>query len=230
MASNIQRGTRRIDASDWIRMKRLNGARRRSISNPPKHRLPRLEIETGRRVYTEAGSSNIRNPASEYTDYIAYQTVDYVLETPAGSCGVGKALTINKLCTCDTTSAIKHNGICRSCTHDRIVNRISNGGCTIGTQQNCSGCGDVCMKGQACVPKKGGTYYCFSEPVGYTITLGADYCSSSLAQVVQQGNIYSVTNNTGITTFHIGLNGVSVTITSGHSTFTAPASGPLECF
>lgn len=125
-----------MDASDWTRIKKLNGARGNmyvvygptspapiplltGITNPN----PRTEVETGRRVYTEFGTSKIRRPASHYTDYVASQTIDYVLETPAGSCGVGKALTINKVCTCDTRSAIKHNGLCRTCTHDRIVVR-----------------------------------------------------------------------------------------------------------
>lgn len=125
MASNIQRGTRGLSAGDWVRLQRLRGARNfqadkpNDIINPP----PRLEPETGRRVYTEFGTSKIRRPASGHTDYIASQTVDYVLELPSGSCGVGKELIINKLCTCVPRSAISHNGICRTCTHDPIVVR-----------------------------------------------------------------------------------------------------------
>jgi hypothetical protein len=136
MASNIQRGPRRMDASDWIRIKRLNGA----VGNmmyvytpispaPPRtfndiiNPNPRSEPESGRRVYTEFGTSKIRRPASNYTDYKASQTSDYVLETPNGRCGVGKNLTIHKLCTCATRSAIKHNGVCLKCSYDPIVVR-----------------------------------------------------------------------------------------------------------
>jgi hypothetical protein len=125
MASNIQRGPRRMDASDWVRLKRLYGARNfendksGDVTNP----APRLETESGRRVYTEFGTSKIRRPASNYTDYISSQTVDYVLEESIGSCGAGKALTVHKVCTCTTSSAIKHNGLCISCKYDRVVNR-----------------------------------------------------------------------------------------------------------
>jgi hypothetical protein len=116
MASNIQRGTRRMDASDWIRLKRLQGSRNfeadkpNDITNPD----PRSEVKTGRRVYTEFGVSRILRPASNYTDYKASQTVDYVLESPSGVCDVGKNLTINKICACGTSSA-KKVGLCVSC-------------------------------------------------------------------------------------------------------------------
>lgn len=125
MASNIQRGTRGLSAGDWVRLQRLRGAKQfkadkpSDITNPP----ARSEPESGRRVYTEFGTSKIRRPASNYTDYKASQTSDYVLETPNGTCGVGKNLTINKLCTCATRSAIKHNGVCLKCSYDPIVVR-----------------------------------------------------------------------------------------------------------
>ena len=122
MASNIQRGTRGLSAGDWVRLQRLRGARNYQSDKPGDiiNPSPRTEVETGRRVYTQFGTSKIRRPASSFTDYIASQTVDYVLEKPAGSCGTEKSLTINKLCTCGTSSAIKHNGLCRSCTYDLI--------------------------------------------------------------------------------------------------------------
>jgi hypothetical protein len=122
MASNIQRGTRGLSAGDWVRLKRLSGARTfdTDVTTNPN---PRTEVETGRRVYTEFGTSKIRRPASNFTDYVASQTVDYVVEKPAGSCGAGKALTVRKICKCDTSSAIKHGGLCVTCKHDRIVNR-----------------------------------------------------------------------------------------------------------
>jgi phosphoribosylformylglycinamidine (FGAM) synthase PurS component len=47
--------------------------------------------------------SKIRRPASNFTDYIASQTADFVIETPSGECGVARALTINKLCTCGSS-------------------------------------------------------------------------------------------------------------------------------
>jgi hypothetical protein len=116
MASNIQRGTRGLSAGDWIRLKRLKGSRNfeadkpSDITNPD----PRSEVKSGRSVYTEFGTSKIRRPASNYTDYIASQTVDYILESPSGSCGVSKNLTVNRICNCDTSSA-KKVGLCATC-------------------------------------------------------------------------------------------------------------------
>ena len=116
-----------MDASDWTRIRKLNGARGNmyvaygpvspappalltGITNPS----PRTELESGRRVYTEFGTSKIRRPASNYTDYVASQSADYVMETTSGACGVGKNLTINKICKCATSSA-KKVGLCPEC-------------------------------------------------------------------------------------------------------------------
>jgi len=138
MASNIQRGPRRMDASDWTRIKKLNGARGNmfvvygpispappptltNIINPP----PRLEPESGRRVYTEFGTSKIRRPASDYTDYIASQTSDFVLENTNVSTGA-KILTQTKICNCSTTINLatqRDIKVCVKCGYDRIENR-----------------------------------------------------------------------------------------------------------
>ena len=125
MASNVQRGPNRMDASDWTRIKKLNGARGnmlyvsgtpspaprptpyKDVVNPP----PITQLGVGK--YTEFGISKIRRPASNYTDYIASQTVDYVLQSKATTCA--STLTINRICTCGTSDAIKHNGVCMIC-------------------------------------------------------------------------------------------------------------------
>jgi hypothetical protein len=120
-----------MDASDWTRIKKLNGARGNmyvvhgpvspappplltGITNP----APRLETESGRRVYTEFGTSKIRRPASNYTDFRASQTADYVLESVHPTNKVGKKLDHNWVCDCDKTSidVLKgSNGICLKC-------------------------------------------------------------------------------------------------------------------
>ena len=121
MASNIQRGTRGLSAGDWVRLQRLKGARNFQADKPGDITNPsaRSEPETGRRVYTEFGTSKIRRPASGYTDYIASQTADYVIET-TDSTLIAKSLTIHKICKCGTSSAIKHNGVCVKCSNDKI--------------------------------------------------------------------------------------------------------------
>jgi hypothetical protein len=115
MASDIQRGTRGLSAGDWVRLQRLRGARNfqsdknGDITNPP----PRSEPESGRRVYTEFGTSKIRRPASNWTDYVAAQTADYVLEYTNDTL-IGKDLSVNRVCRCGTTSA-KKTGLCPTC-------------------------------------------------------------------------------------------------------------------
>ena len=140
MASDIQRGTRRMDASDWTRMKKLVGARGnmlytfgtpspvpvptpyRDIVNPPPVNCC-VSTKNNRHVYSEFGISKIRRPASNYTDYIASQKADFILETTDSSTGA-KILTQTKICSCSTTiDVIKGRyGICRKCGYDSIEN------------------------------------------------------------------------------------------------------------
>ena len=97
-------------------MKRLRGAReyRNDQDSDITNTVLRLQPESGRRVYTEFGTSKIRRPASFWTDYRASQTADYVLESQSSETK-SRALTSNKVCTCDTTDAIKHTGRCIKC-------------------------------------------------------------------------------------------------------------------
>jgi hypothetical protein len=125
MASNVQRGPTRMDASDWTRVKKLNGARGNMLyvygtpspmPNPTPYNdvvnpAPITQLGVGK--YTEFGISKIRRPASNYTDYRAAQTADYVLQSITAISA--STLTVNKICRCATSDAIKHNGVCVIC-------------------------------------------------------------------------------------------------------------------
>lgn len=115
MASNVQAGTRGLSAGDWIRLKRLQAPRgavyyKSGVTSPPPaeynkditNSVLRLEPESGRRVYTEFGTSKIRRPASSWTDYIASQTADYVLESQNTETK-SRELAINNVCRCNIT-------------------------------------------------------------------------------------------------------------------------------
>ena len=120
MASNIQRGTRGLSAGDWIRLKRLQGAKNFENDKPSDIRNPdpRTEVETGRRIYTEVGGSKIRRPASHFTDYVASQTADYILESVNSANKVGKKLDHKWVCDCSRTKldVLKgSNGVCINC-------------------------------------------------------------------------------------------------------------------
>jgi len=126
MASNIQRGTRKIDAGDWIRLKRLGGAKtfitnqvtNKDITNPAP--VPCcVTTDNNRMDRAEFGISKIRRPASGYTDYKAVQVADYVTEQTRAF-GGGKILSTVRLCNFSTTFPNKHIPTCLWCAHDKI--------------------------------------------------------------------------------------------------------------
>ena len=112
---NVQAGTRALSASDWVRLKRLQGARYFQTQDLTRSTVC-VQPETGRRVYAEFGVSKIRRPASAWTDYKASQTGDYVLESQNTETK-SRSLTAHTLCesgnVCRESSAISHNWICR---------------------------------------------------------------------------------------------------------------------
>ena len=118
---NFQRGTRNLSASDLTRLKRLGGSLQYSnvvstntdVRNPlPVHQAP---VNGTKYIQLDFGTTKYRRPASYWTGYIASQNVDYVTEryNPNNS---GKALLVNKICTCATTTLPKTNRtICLRC-------------------------------------------------------------------------------------------------------------------
>ena len=129
MASNIQRGPRRMDASDWTRMRKLVGSKvkpgstNNDITNPAPVNCC-VSTKNNRHVYSEFGTSKIRRPASNYTDYIASQTADFILEETNASTGA-KILNQRQICSCTNTINVMKGryGICRKCSYDPIENR-----------------------------------------------------------------------------------------------------------
>jgi hypothetical protein len=151
--SNAQQGTRGMSASDWIRLQRLRGARANGYSNastsgvlstyipsstnpnpifnkdvvpPQPSQLEIHNINGAINVFPVVGTSKIRRPASNWTDYVASQTADYVL---SGQSALHKTSVVNKqykLCTCTNqpTTLSTKTGICTKCnqtTHVRIM-------------------------------------------------------------------------------------------------------------
>lgn len=107
MASNIQRGTRRMDASDWVRIKKLRGAvnfltdQPRDVTNPQGPSCCAIG-EYNRMRRAEFGTSKIRRPASNWIDYKASQSADYTLESMNGT--AGKTILSVKVCNCVATN------------------------------------------------------------------------------------------------------------------------------
>jgi len=141
--TNMQRGTRGLSAGDWVRLQRLKGARTNcysytqntvSVSGvlttnkdvvPPQFgQFPINNMNGAINVFPVVGTSKIRRPASNWTDYVASQTADYVLASQRGINQTSITNKQTKLCSCTTTTATTKPGICTKCnqtTHVRIM-------------------------------------------------------------------------------------------------------------
>lgn len=141
--SNAQQGTRGLSAGDWVRLKRLRGARQNGYSNgstsglltassaiynkdivPPSFAQQHY-LKGAINVFSTTGTSKIRRTASSWTDFVASQTADYVLTSQASTTSPSVTNTVTKVCDCSTpTYSVKKLGICTKCnvtTHVRIM-------------------------------------------------------------------------------------------------------------
>jgi hypothetical protein len=130
--ANAQQGTRGLSAGDWVRLKRLRGAKTYGSVNlatdkdisPPQ--FPQQYYIAGAiNVFSTTGTSKIRRTASSWTDYRASQTADFVLTSQAATTSPSVTNTVTRLCDCATPSySVKKLGICTKCnvfTHVRIM-------------------------------------------------------------------------------------------------------------
>ena len=116
MASNIQRGTVKLDASDWIRLKRIGGTRgietvistNKDIINPQPKSTALVNINS--LAYPGFGTSRIRRPASNWIDYKAFSAADYPTENGQNN------YTVTRLCNCAISTPFHKQGICSLCS------------------------------------------------------------------------------------------------------------------
>jgi hypothetical protein len=140
---NAQVGTRGLSAGDWIRLKRLRGARANGYSNastngvltagspifnkdvvPPQFGQFEIGNMGAINFFPVVGTSKIRRTASNWTDYVASQNADYVIRSQAALNGTSVKRTLTKLCSCTSTVINTKTGICSQCnqtTHVRIM-------------------------------------------------------------------------------------------------------------
>ena len=130
--SNLQRGTTGMSASDWIRMKRLRGASTYQTVNLNTNKdiaptqFPQDERHNygAINIFPVVGTSKIRRTASNWIDYKASQTADYLTYNQAATTGTSINVNQTKLCSCTTTVLNTKQGICTKCnatTHVRIM-------------------------------------------------------------------------------------------------------------
>lgn len=131
--SNAQQGTRGLSAGDWIRLKRLRGATTYQTVNlntnkdiyPTQSNQFEIHNSTAIMSFPVVGTSKIRRAASNWTDYIASQTADYILTSQAATTSPSITNAVTKLCSCAAPNySAKKLGICTKCnvtTHVRIM-------------------------------------------------------------------------------------------------------------
>ena len=139
--SNAQTQTRGLSAGDWIRLKRLIGARSNGYSNGSTDGVltdsspifnkdvvptvnPQLPYHLPIHSYNVVGTSKIRRTASAWTDYRASQTADYVLPRvfQGGSPLSYAKLSVTKLCNCETDPLETKLAGCSKCRYDPVEN------------------------------------------------------------------------------------------------------------
>jgi hypothetical protein len=130
---NAQQGTRGLSAGDWIRLQRLRGSRNNGttgsdavlVTNKDIAPTPfsQLGYNASFLIPKTVGTSKIRRPASNWTEYVASQTADFVLSSQAATTGTSVKNTRTRLCDCTTTTLSTKTGICTKCnayTHSRL--------------------------------------------------------------------------------------------------------------
>lgn len=130
MASNVNDGTRGLSAGDWIRLKRINGAKGYGVmtnnatspngtatsaiyplnkdispTNPEQRSYGKALLIP----YDGAGKLKTLRTASNWTDYVASQKADYVTKAQTNVNAAGITQTITEVCDASSDSNILAN-------------------------------------------------------------------------------------------------------------------------
>jgi len=132
--SNANNSVRGMSASDFTRIRKLRAmydynqrvASNSDVTNP----TPGRSID----VFTGFGIGKYRRTASDWVTFKSAQISDYVVMSDRGQPGMGKTLTVNKICQCPTPSVASNimnkDHICIECKslvgHARISNANAN--------------------------------------------------------------------------------------------------------
>jgi hypothetical protein len=119
-SSNNQAGTRGLSAADWTRLKRLNGAKTYAtvIANNTDVNTPTpLQAKYGvpLLIPRRTGESRIQRTNSQWLDYKASQTADYIYSKSHVNNTNAKNLQLTRVCNCTTTSLNVDRTGCLKC-------------------------------------------------------------------------------------------------------------------
>ena len=116
--SNTQAGTRLTSSSDWTRMKKLRalGQGKWNNSENASTELPILQStrNVSLLIPRTTGTSKYRNMASDWTNFKAFNTADYVLQSQQTG-NIGKTLSRIRICSCTVTTLQTKVGLCAEC-------------------------------------------------------------------------------------------------------------------
>jgi hypothetical protein len=125
---NNQTGTRGLSAADWTRLKRLGGAKTYATviatnedTNIPT--VPQNPYSVPMLTPRQTGASRIRRTNSQWLDYKASQTADYIYSKSHVNNTNAKNLQLTRLCNCTTVSLNIDRTGCKKCgvyTHKTI--------------------------------------------------------------------------------------------------------------
>jgi hypothetical protein len=125
---NNQTGTRGLSAADWTRLKRLGGAKTYAtvIATNEDTNIPTVRqnpYSVPMLTPRQTGASRIRRTNSQWLDYKASQTADYIYSKSHVNNTNAKNLQLTRLCNCTTVSLNIDRTGCKKCgvyTHKTI--------------------------------------------------------------------------------------------------------------
>jgi hypothetical protein len=125
---NNQTGTRGLSAADWTRLKRLGGAKTYAtvIATNEDTNIPTVRqnpYSVPMLTPRQTGASRIRRTNSQWLDYKASQTADYIYSKSHVNNTNAKNLQLTRLCNCTTVSLNVDRTGCKKCgvyTHKTI--------------------------------------------------------------------------------------------------------------
>ena len=114
--SNAQAGTRLTSSSDWTRLKKLQALGRGGWNNKDSNSTPFAETAYNKSMLIpkHAGASKYQGMASDWTNFRAYNTTDYVFQSQQAK-NIGKNLVVQKLCSCSVPYSPLKRGPCVKC-------------------------------------------------------------------------------------------------------------------
>ena len=127
-SSNNQRGTVGLSAGDWIRIKRLQGARSYATdiaanTDVDVPTVPQTAYSVPFLKAKHTGASRIRRTNEQWIAYRASQTGDFVQNIGLNTCETPRVLYATRICDCSATALLPRITGCKKCgvyTHKTI--------------------------------------------------------------------------------------------------------------